>query len=103
MSIKVTDANFDGIISEGVSVIDFFATWCGPCAAMSPIIDEISEEYPELKVGKMDVDENSAIPTKLKIRSIPTLIIYKNGEVVERKTGIVSKSQLKTILDTHIS
>ncbi len=102
MAIKVTDANFDGVISEGISLIDFGTTWCGPCRAMDPIIDEISDEYPNIKVGKMDVDENSSIPAKLGIRSIPTIIIYKNGEVAERKTGSISKSQLKTILDNHL-
>ena len=93
MAIKVTDANFDGIINEGISLIDFKTEWCGPCKAMSPIIEDIEKEYPNIKVGKMDVDENSEIRTKLKIRSIPTIVIYKDGEVVERKTGMISKIQ----------
>ncbi len=103
MSIKITDANFDGIINEGISLIDFKTDWCGPCTAMSPIIDQISEDYPGVKVGKMDVDENSEIPQRLGIRSIPTIIVYNNGEIIERKVGIVSKDQIKEILDKQLS
>ena len=102
MAIKITDANFEELIKEGVTLIDFKAPWCQPCTALSPIIDEISNEYPNTKIGKMDVDENSEIPSKLGIRSIPTIIVYKDGEIVERKTGSMSKSQLKTMLDAHI-
>lgn len=103
MSIKITDANFDGIIKEGISLVDFFTPWCGPCKAMSPIIDQISEDYPGVKVGKMDVDENSEIPKRLGIRSIPTMIIYNNGEIIERKVGIIPKDQIKEMLDNQLS
>lgn len=102
MMIKVTEANFDGVVSEGVSLIDLFAPWCGPCVTLSPIIEEISNEYPDVKVGKVDVDENSEIASKLSVRNIPTLLIYKDGSIVDRKTGIISKSDLKAMLDKHL-
>lgn len=102
MSIKITDANFEGIISDGISLIDFKTIWCGPCKTMEPIIEEISNEFPNIKVGKMDVDENSEIPAKLGIRSIPTIILYKNGEIVERKTGIISKAQLEYMISNQL-
>lgn len=100
MAIKVTDTNFEGIVSEGISMIDFHAVWCGPCRAMSPIIDSISEEIPDVKVGKMDVDENPETSSKFGIKSIPTIIFFKNGEVVERKVGMASKDQLKSIIES---
>jgi thioredoxin 1 len=103
MSIKITDSNFEGLISDGITLIDFKAPWCTPCTTLSPIIDEISNEYPNVKVGKMDVDENSTIPMKLGIKSIPTIIIYKNGEIMERKTGSISKQQIKSMLDAQLS
>lgn len=102
MAIKVTDANFEGIIGDGISLVDFFAPWCGPCKAMSPIIEEIASEYPNVKIGKMDVDENSETPTKLGIRSIPTLILYKNGEMIERKVGALSKDQLRSMIESQL-
>ena len=104
MAIKVTDSNFDGITSEGISVIDFFATWCGPCKAMGPIIDQISEDYSGVvKVGKLDVDENPNVSSRLSIRSIPTILIYKNGEVVEKHVGGASKTQIKSMIDKHLN
>ncbi len=102
MTIEVTDLNFDGMISDGVSLVAFKAPWCGPCKTMSPILDEISIEYPNVKIGKMDVDENDMTPREVGIRSIPTLILYKNGEMIERKVGIISKEDLRSLIDSQL-
>lgn len=103
MIIKATDSNFDGLISDGITLIKAGANWCGPCKAMEPIIEEISNEFPSVKIGKIDVDENSEVPTRLGIRNIPTILLYKNGTIVERKTGLLSKQQLKSMLDNQLS
>jgi thioredoxin 1 len=102
MAIKVTDTNFDGIVSEGISMIDFFAVWCNPCKAMSPIVESLSEEIPNVKIGKLDVDDNPGISSKFGIRSIPTIIFFKDGEVVNRKVGMSSKEELRSIIESLI-
>ncbi len=90
--------NFEGEVlkSEGYVLVDFFATWCGPCQMLSPIIDEISEDK-ELNMitGKLDIDESSDIAQKFGVMSVPTVILFKNGEVANRHTGFISKDDLK--------
>ncbi len=101
MAIQVTDANFqEEVLSCDLPVlIDFWAPWCGPCRAMGPVIDELASEYTgQVKICKMNVDENSATPSKYGIRAIPTLILFKKGEVVDQTTGAVSKSSIKEML-----
>ncbi len=105
MSIQVTDADFENIVlkSDLPVLLDFWAPWCGPCRAISPLVDEIAAEYEgKLKVAKMNVDENSEMPGKFGIRAIPTLIIFKNGEVVEQITGAVSKGSLTSVLNEKV-
>lgn len=102
MTIEVTDLNFDGLIADGISLIDFKADWCGPCKAMSPILEEISIEYPNVKIGKLDVDDNSETSNKFGIRSIPTIILYKDGEMIEKKVGILSKDDLRELINSQI-
>ena len=91
----VDDGNFDGIIGQGVSLVDFWAAWCGPCKMIAPVLDEIAAEYDgKLKVCKVDVDANPDIPPKFGIRGIPTLIVFKGGNAEATKVGALSKSQL---------
>ena len=96
-----TDANFDmDVIQSDIPVlVDFWATWCAPCKAIAPLIDTVADEYAgKVKVGKVNVDENQAIPGKFGVRGIPTLILFKGGVVVDQIVGAVPKSQLDALL-----
>jgi thioredoxin 1 len=103
MAIKVTELTYDDFISSGVVLLDIKTEWCGPCKALSPIIDELANEYSNIRVGKMDADENPNVSSRLSIRSIPTILIYKNGEVVEKHVGGASKTQIKSMIDKHLN
>lgn len=102
MTVKVIeDATFENATANGVSVTDFWATWCGPCRMQSPVLEALSEEVDHVNFVKMDVDANPATPAKFSIRAIPTLLVQKNGEVVERLTGFHTKEQLANILSKY--
>jgi thioredoxin 1 len=103
MAVKVTDSNYKEFISTGVSLVDIWAQWCRPCLTLGPIIDELSNEYDNVKIGKLNADENKETSQKINIRSIPTIIIYKDGEIVEKQTGMILKSQLKSLIDKHLN
>ena len=93
--VKVTESNFNEILDSGKTVLlDFYAEWCGPCKMVSPIVDQISEENPDIIVGKIDVDDQQEIAEKYGILSIPTLVVIKNGEVVNKGTGVLTKGKL---------
>ena len=103
--IHVTDATFedDVLNSEKPIIVDYWAEWCGPCKAIAPVLEEIAEEYSgKLVVAKMDVDQNQETPQKYAVRGIPTLMIFKNGEVAGIKVGQLSKSQLSAFIDSTI-
>jgi thioredoxin 1 len=102
MAASVTDSSFDEeVIKAPVPVlVDFWAPWCGPCRAIGPVVDALASEYDgKLRVYKLNVDENPATASRFSIRAIPTLIIFKEGQVVEQITGAVSKFSLKEALD----
>lgn len=106
MSEQVTDSNFGEMVlqSQIPVLVDFWAPWCGPCRAISSIIDELATDYAgRLQVVKFNVDENSEVPGKYAIRSIPTLILFDKGELVEQITGAVSKASIVTMIETKVS
>ena len=105
-TIEITDANFEEeVIKSDIPVlIDFWAVWCGPCKAIAPLVEEIATEYDgKVKVGKLDIDNNQAVSVKYGIRSIPTLLIFKEGKIVDQIVGVVPKAQIISKLDPHIA
>ena len=104
MAKVITDANFTETLNTQMPVlVDFWATWCGPCRAIGPVIEELAAEYEgKAVIGKCNVDENEDAPMKYGIRSIPTLLFFKNGELVDRLVGAAPKAEIAATLDSLI-
>jgi thioredoxin 1 len=102
MALELTDTSFEEKVlnSDKPVLVDFWAEWCGPCRMVGPIIDEISNEYDgKAVIGKMDVDSNQEFAAKYGVRNIPTVLFFKNGEMVERKVGVAPKDSYTQVLD----
>lgn len=101
MALTITDANFEELLTSGQPlVVDFWAQWCGPCKAISPIIEELAKEYEgKANIGKVDVDENDDITARYGIRNIPTILFFKNGELVDKQVGAATKVAIAAKID----
>lgn len=102
MSIVHGDvSNFDDLIKDELVLVDFYATWCGPCKMLSPVLEDISSDRDNLKIVKIDVDQNNELAKSNSIMSVPTLILYKNGKMVSKMSGYMNKDELMTWIDEN--
>ncbi|RHW75836.1 thioredoxin TrxA [Colwellia sp. RSH04] len=103
--VQLTDDGFEADVlqASGLVLVDFWAEWCGPCKMIAPVLDDIADEYEgKVTVGKLNIDQNSGTPPKYGVRGIPTLLLFKDGEMVDTKVGALSKTQLKEFLDKNL-
>lgn len=105
MAFEFTDANFgETALKGGLSVVDFWAEWCGPCRLIGPVIEELSKEYNgSVNIGKLDVDNNPEVTMKYGVRSIPTILFIKNGEVIDKHVGTATKATLEDKIKSHMA
>jgi thioredoxin 1 len=101
---ELNEQNYKNFTNEGLVLVDVWATWCNPCATIAPIIDQVSSDYVgKLSVGKLDADGAKEIITELGVRNIPTLLLYKDGVIVERNTGMVTKEKIEELVNNHLN
>jgi thioredoxin 1 len=99
-----TDGDFDSSIKDGVVLVDFWAQWCAPCRRLAPTVDQLADEYDgKLTVAKMDIDENPSTPMRFMVRGIPTLLLFKNGELKETIVGLAAKDDLVRVINKHVA
>ncbi len=98
--VNVTKDNFEEEIlkAEQTVLVDFWAGWCGPCKMLGPIVDQVAQEHPEIKVCKIDIDEQTELAMQYKVMNIPTLLVFKNGEVANQSVGVISKNEILELL-----
>lgn len=101
--IEVKDSNFDEQIQSGVKLVDFWAIWCGPCKMIAPVLEDLAVDYEgKADILKLDVDQNQATAAKFEVMSIPTLIVFKDGQPVDKVVGFQPKENLAQVLDKHV-
>jgi thioredoxin 1 len=106
MALQFTDSNFEELVlkSDKPVMVDFWAEWCGPCRMVGPVLEELAKEYDgKAVIGKLNVDENAQVSMKYGIRSIPTILFFKGGQLVDRSVGAVPKAQLASKLQAHLA
>ena len=103
-AVEITDTNFEDIVTKNdVVLVDFWAEWCGPCRMIAPMIEELANDYDgKAVIGKLDVDNNQESSIKFGVRSIPTLLVFKNGEMVDRHVGAIPKETLSKSIDSNL-
>lgn len=103
--VAISDSSFESdVVESDIPVlVDFWAPWCGPCKAIAPLLEDIAQKYAgKIKIAKLDIDQNPATPPKFGVRGIPTLILYKDGQVKATQVGMISKTDLISFIDEHI-
>ena len=103
MAKQISDENFNEEIKEGVTLVDFWAPWCGPCKMLEPVIEKLSEEYKgKINIVKLNTDENRETPEKYGIQGIPTMILFKDGQIEDRMVGAYPEAAIREVLDKHV-